>query len=160
VPSPTNQIGNLEVVSDAVDAGFLSVLNDRMRRIGTALANVVTSSTSSASSGGSAGITQVTLTVPGTLGVESDAAPSLTLPVAFAPSQAVLLLKTAPIGASVIVQLFASGVVWGPALTASGLSVSASVAGYPAIAKDALLRLDITSCGTTFPGADLTLELR
>jgi hypothetical protein len=163
VPSQTNQIGNLEVVSSAVDAGFLAVLNDRMRRIGSALANVVTSSGSSGTSGsgGSSGsVTQVTLTVPGTLGVESDAAPSLTLPVSFAPSRMVLLLKTAPIGAPVVVQLFAGGAVWGPALTASGLSVTAAVSGYPAIAANALLRLDITSCGTTFPGADLTFELR
>lgn len=161
MPSKTNSIGNLEVISSAVDPGFLASLNDKMRQIQNALASAaVTTTTTTTTTSGGGSITQVTLTVPGTLGVESDAAPSLTLPVAFSPSQMVLLLKQAPIGASVTVQLFAAGNAWGPSLTASGLSVTANVASVPPIPANALLRLDITACGTTFPGADVTLELR
>jgi len=159
MPSSANSTGNLEIPQANVDGGFLQVLNDRLRRIGTKLATVTTTTTTTTSSSGNA-ISQATLAVPGTLGVQSDAAPSLTLPSAFQPSQAVVLLKTAPIGASVVVQLFVGGAAWGPQLTASGLSVTTDVSSYPAISANALIRLDIIGCGTTFPGADLTLELR
>jgi hypothetical protein len=45
MPSKTNAVGNLEVQSSAVDAGFLAALNDRLRRIGSVLGGAASSTT-------------------------------------------------------------------------------------------------------------------
>ena len=156
MPTLKDSIGNLQLAS--LD---LPTLNDRMRRIGKALAAQDSSTTGSgSSSGGVSAISQIILFVPGTLGVESGAAPLVTLPADKSFSAMVLILGTLPVGGSVTVQIHANGAAWGPAATASGQVTRFDVSSYPAIAKDALIRLDLTSVGLTFPGADLTCELR
>ena len=161
MPTLKDSIGNLQLAS--LD---LPTLNDRMRRIGKALAAQDSSTTGSgSSSGGVSAISQIILFVPGTLGVESGAAPLVTLPADKSFSTMVLILGTLPIGGGVTVQLYVDGNAWGPAATASGRVTKFDVSTYPQLSKDALLRLDVTSVpaalsGVSFPGADLTLELR
>ena len=157
MPTIKDSIGNLQLAT--LD---LPTLNDRMRRIGGALTALDSGSTSGSGGSGSsvAAIAQIILTVPGTLGVEGGAAPLLTLPAAKKFSTMVLILGTLPIGGAVTAQIYVNGTAWGPAATASGRVTKFDVSSYPQIAADALLRLDVTSVPTTFPGADLTLEIR
>ena len=156
MPAKSNSIGNLEI--PALDLG---TVNDRMRRIGDTLASLTgNSAPGGASVSSGATISQLVLTVPGILAVESKAAPLVTLPVAKAFTSLVLILGTVPVGGAVTVQLFANGAAWGPVVTATGQITTVDVSSYPAISKDALIRLDITSVPTTFPGADMTFELR
>jgi len=71
----------------------------------------------------------------------------------------------AAIRGGVTIQLLANGAAWGPALTMSNLSTKVDVSSCPAIAADALIRQDITGVpallsGISFPGEDVTLQLR
>jgi hypothetical protein len=105
-------------------------------------------------------VSQVVFFVPGTLGILSDAAPALTLPQDRRFSKVVALLKQAPQGAPVTAQLYVNGQKWGPQISLNGASATQSLSNAGPIAADQVIRLDITSVGTTFPGADLTVILR
>ena len=68
MPSDKNSIGNLEVQNQTVDANFLAALNDRMRRIGSAINTAVSGSTGPAGPAGPPGpagsVVSVGLTAP------------------------------------------------------------------------------------------------
>lgn len=160
MPTNSDSIGNLQLPSLELDT-----LNDRMRRIGQALLKAGLSTGSDTSGSTVSSISQIVLTVPGILAVQSGAAPLITMPAAKAFTKMVMILGTLPIGGAVVIQLFANGAAWGPSATATGQVTPFDVSSYPAIAQDALVRLDITSVpallsGVSYPGAELTLELR
>ena len=151
MPSTSNSIGSLQLPTLDLDT-----LNDRMRRIGRALGSNEGSNQNSAAGT----VSQVVLTYPDTLGVKSGIAPLITLPAAKQFSELVIILEQLPIGGPVVVQFFADGAAWGPSVTATGQITTVDVSSYPAIAKDALLRLDVTSVPSSFPGAGMTFQLR
>jgi hypothetical protein len=162
MPSSSNSTGNLEI-----SALSLPVLNDRLRRIGTILGALTGSSTVSSGSTASGSVNQIVLTVPGILAIQSNVAPILELAAAQTFSTIVALVKTAPIGSPITLQLYVSGAAWGPVVTiaAGALSGSGSISGAGPIPANAIIRLDITGVGATltgvsFPGSDLTVLVR
>lgn len=158
--NPTNSAGSLEINDSTVSQQFLTRLNDRMRRIALALPSATsTGSSGSSSSSGSTSGKQLFLCVPGTLAIQSNAAPAIELASTTAFSQIVMLLKQAPQGGSVVVQLYVAAAAWGPSVTLSSTSVTQSITAA-AIPANAIIRLDITGVGLTFGGSDLTVILR
>jgi hypothetical protein len=161
MPSDFNSVGDLQLKK--ID---LPTLNERMRRISKALKDTPTENPAApASTSTTSTVSQIVLTVPDILAVESGAAALVTTPAKFQPTKGIIILSILPIGGSVTVQLFTNGTAWGPALSASGQITMADVSAFPPIPQDALLRLDITSVpalltGVSFPGAGLTFELR
>ena len=158
--NPKNQLGDLSVNDPDVSQSFLLKLNDRLRRISQIISggNTTINNNNNTTIGGG-GASEVVLTVPGVIGVESDAAPAITLGSQTSFSTVVLLLKQAPQGANVTVQLYVAGATWGGPLSMNGTSASFTAAGG-SIAANAIIRLDITGVGTTYPGSDLTVILR
>ena len=138
-------------------AQLLPPLNDRMRQIEqmTGSTSAVAKATGSATS--DAG--QVVLSVPGTLGMQSNAAPLLTFASAVTPAGLVGLLKQTAIGAAVSAQLMVAGVPY-VTLTIPAGQTQVSIPGAGTIAGGALVTLNITSVGTTFPGAGLSIILQ
>ena len=156
----TGAIGSLEIIDSSVPAGFQQKLNDRLRKIAAYIGSANGSSSTGGSSSSSVG--QIEFAVPGILAVQSDVAPVLTLPAARTFSKLLVFLKIAPIGGSFTVQLYVNGSAWGPSVSiaAGAKSASANVSGTAAIPADQIIRLDVTACGTTYPGSDLTVMLR
>ncbi|HTB10936.1 MAG TPA: hypothetical protein VK752_05170 [Bryobacteraceae bacterium] len=113
-----------------------------------------TGSTSTTSSAG-----QVVFSVPGTLGMQSNAAPLVTFANAVTPSGLVALLKVAAIGAAVSAQLMVAGVSYAT-LTIPAGQTQVSIPGAGAIAANALVTLNLISVGTTFPGSGLSVILQ
>lgn len=171
MPRNQNATGTLEIVTNDVPATFSQQLNDRLRRIQLALSQLTSSSTSSGGGGSSTSTTgtisgELILTVPGTLAVESNAAPALILPANTSFSTITLLVKQAPQGAPIEAQLYVAGAAWGPVLSIAENTTQASftLSAPTPIAANALIRLDITQVGATltgqsFPGSDLTVML-
>jgi hypothetical protein len=164
MPSNSNSTGSLEVSSLS-----LPVLNDRLRRIGSILSSLTggTTSSSTTSTTASASVNQIVLTVPGILAVQSNVAPILELASSQTFKTIVALVKIAPIGSPITVQLYVNGAEWGPVVTiaAGAFSGSASISGAGPIAANAPIRLDITGVGATltgvsYPGSDLTVLVR
>src|SRR3712207_4227769 len=92
---------NLDLPHDlkATDPRFIETLNDRLRRLTSG--SGATTVTASASSGPSTLI----LSVPGTLGIASDVAPSVSMATARTCSGFVALVKQAPTGADLEVSI-------------------------------------------------------
>jgi hypothetical protein len=153
----SNNIGSLEVVDPNLPASVQSKLNDRMRRIQQAIAGFSTRSGANSASG----VEQIVLFVPGTLAISSNLAPALTLGVTQSFSTIVALVKTAPSGTgSLTLQIYVNGVVWGPSVSLTSTSVTATISPALSIPASQIIRLDITAVGGTNPGADLTVILR
>jgi hypothetical protein len=70
------------------------------------------------------------------------------------------VVKSAPVGADLTFEILAGGVLWMTLTIAAGTtSVEASAVQLSAaavIAVNAIVTLDITAVGTTFPGGDLS----
>ena len=107
----------------------------------------------------SAGGSEIVLSVPGTLGIRSNAAPLVTLATAETVTSIAAMVKTAPSGAGLTLAVSAAGTSIGTVTIADG-AVMASVSLSAAVAADTLITLDITQVGSTFPGADLTVLVR
>lgn len=127
---------------------LIRLVNERMRRLA-----------SLASTGGTSGSSAnvLLLTVPGTLSTRSNAAPLVQLPAMRAIAGLTALVKQAPAGGSLDLQLYAAGSAVASISVADGqtsaeASVNAVIVG--------LVTLDITGVGSTFPGSDLTLVVR
>lgn len=103
---------------------------------------------------------EVVLSVPGTIGIRSNAAPLVTISTAQSASQIVALLKQAPVGADAQIRVLAAGVVIGQPLTIPAGTLSASQTLTAPVDADALITLDVLAVGSTFPGSDLTVLLR
>jgi len=163
MPVNTSETGSLEINDPNLPPSVQTKLNDRLRRIGRFIGTVSSGSGPGPGPGGGGGSasfgTQLVFTVPGTLAIESGAAPLLMLPSSVQFSQAVLLLNQAPQGGAVTVQLYVNGAAWGTALSISATSQTVSLSAG-AIAANQSIRLDITNVGLAFPGMDLTLLLR
>ena len=101
------------------------------------------------------------LSVPGTLSIRSDAAPLVSLPEAKTPTGVVALVKQAPAGADLTCELAVAGSEWASVTIPDGeTEARLGGSGLRQIGADQLIVLDITSVGTTFPGADLTVMIR
>lgn len=139
------------------------VLNEKLRRIqselegtastGTAAATVATASSSAAGQ-------EIVLSVPGTLAIRSNAAALVSLPAARNVSEIVAVVKQAAAGGDLNLALFADGAAWATLKIAAGGKTATAAAKSLALAKNALVTLDITGVGLTFPGADLTVMIR
>ena len=140
----------------------LAALNERFLVISSLLGNGAAVSppsaqasarpTATVSSGG-----EVVLSVPGTLGIQTNAAPLVSLRAAVTPVSLVALLKQAPQGAPVTIQVCVGGANWATLAIANGAVSATSPAGLGAIAAGALVTLNITTVGTVFPGSDLSV---
>jgi len=133
---------------------LVATINDRLRRLQAATSAVTLPGRATV-----AAPAELVLAVPGVLGVTSSAAPLVSLAAVAQPRKIVALVKTAPAGAALTVQVLAGGSQVGLVTIAAG-STSASMMGGTAIQPDAVITLAITSVGTTFPGADLTVMVR
>jgi hypothetical protein len=114
-------------------------------------------------------ISAVSLSVQGTLAIGSDLAPRVAPLNAVTAAAVTVFVKTAPTGADIVLDIsylnLKSGAwtVW-MKLTLAALSTSVNATGPQITAATTLpaaapIRLDITACGTTFPGADLTVQV-
>lgn len=105
---------------------------------------------------------QFNLQVEGTLGVVNDAAPLLVVQNDLSVRDVFARVKIPPVGADVVVEVRADGVLLATLTISDGASSSASVNGaeLPPLSQESSLSLDLVGVGTTFPGADLTVTLR
>jgi hypothetical protein len=118
-------------------------------------------STPAAPASAAAGKRQLVLTVPGTLGIGSNLAPLVMLDEARSPRELVALVKQAPVGEDLKIEIGLDGAKWAEPVIRDGQTRGTlSAAGLGAIGADKPLTLSITSTGSTFPGADLTLLIR
>lgn len=139
----------------ASDPEFLALLNDRLRRLSSSASGSAT-----VSGGGGTGVTQLTLTVPGTLAIQADAAPHVALSGRRAVSEVVVLVKEAPLGADLEVEVMA-GVRSLVAVTVpAGATAASAASAGGAIAADEVVRVRLNAVGTSFPGADLSVLIR
>ncbi len=113
-----------------------------------------------------AGTATPTFTVVGTLTVGTDVAPLIIAPFALTIKKAFARVKTAPAGASIIVDINKNGTsIWATTqanrLTIAAAANSASQASFDttSIAEGDYLTLDVDQVGSTIAGADLTVEL-
>ena len=134
---------------------LVATINDRLRRLQAATSAVTLPGRATSA----AAPAELVLAVPGVLGVTSSAAPLVSLAAVAQPRKILALVKTAPAGAALTVQVLAGGSQVGLVTIAAG-STSASMTGGTVIPPDTVITLAITSVGTTFPGADLTVMLR
>lgn len=112
-------------------------------------------------SGSTASHGTLILTVPGVLAIQSQAAALVQLSSDTVFTSAVALLKQAPVGAALTLNVSAGGNVLGSATVGDGkTTASVDASGWKAAAKNTTITVDLTAVGLTFPGADLTLELQ
>jgi len=138
---------------------LIRALNDRFRRVSGAASASGAASTSVATAGAT-GLAAVVLTVPGTLGIQSSAAPLVSLAADTQPVSLVALVKQAPVGGPVLVKLAtATGLAIG-AVTIPDGAATATGGSLAKIPANVAVVLSITGVGLTFPGADLTVMVR
>jgi hypothetical protein len=99
-------------------------------------------------------------TVPGTIGIRSNAAPLIQAPDALTFSTAVALVKQAPAGAAINVIVRDAGNAIGTVTIAAGATSGSVTLSSGSVSAGDLLTIDITTVGTTFPGSDLTVQLQ
>jgi hypothetical protein len=108
---------------------------------------------------------QLSIQVEGYLAVQTDAAPPLVIDQAHAARDIFAVVRQAPSGGAVTLQLRQGSTVWVSLTIADGATVSNVVSGFglPPLAADAHLALDVTgvpgSAGT-LPGRDLSVTVR
>ena len=103
--------------------------------------------------------TQVVLSVPGTLAIESNAAQLISFKEARKVVEVELLVKRAPVGGSLDVRILVDGAPMSTVTLLAGQTAVKSATGF-AIAAGKPVRIDILSVGLTFGGADLSVILR
>lgn len=148
---------NLELPLAYSDADFDRLMNERLRRIAELLGGGTGSTP--AQLVGASGATTLILAVAGTLSIRSNAA----LLVAF-PSQRTFtsitgLLKRAAAGGDVVARLLIAGAEKAALNVPAGATAATLNMGNVTVAAGALVTVDITSVGSSFPGADLTLMI-
>lgn len=102
---------------------------------------------------------QVVLPVPGTVAIESNASTLVNYAEARTVSQIELLAKQAPIGGNLEVRVLVDGTTVATVTLAAGQTNVRSSVSF-SIGAQKQVRVDITSVGITFPGADLSVILR
>lgn len=138
---------------------LVAAINDRLRRLETFAVQASSAGAAPAAASKASGPTELVLAVPGTLGIMSSAAPLVSLAADATPSEIVALVKTAPLGAALTLKVLAGSTPVGIVVIGAG-AVTASVSGGAKIPAEAVITLGITTVGTTFPGADLTVMVR
>jgi hypothetical protein len=122
-----------------------------------AAAAQVTNVTTSSSSG-STGTGTLILSVPGTLAIESNAAQLVQFSSGVTWKTATALVKKAPAGAAITVQVSAGSAVLGTVTVADGAFSGAASVSWT-LPANTLLIVDVVGVGLTYGGSDLTLEL-
>ncbi len=113
-----------------------------------------------------AGTATPTFTIVGTLVVGTDLTPLLIAPIALTIKKAFARIKTAPAGASIIIDINKNGTsIWAVnqanRLTIAAAANSATQTSFDtsSLAEGDYLTLDVDQVGSTTAGADLTVEL-
>lgn len=111
--------------------------------------------------------TTIVLTKPGTLAIATNVSLALLAPCALTIDHVRCYAKTAPTGASIIVDINKEGATIfttqgnRPTIPAASQKGNKSVApDVTSLAEGDTLTLDIDAVGTTIAGADLTVEIR
>ena len=103
----------------------------------------------------------VYMSVEGTLAIGSDLAPRVSLHKEAAAVAVRAEVKQAPVGADLVIKIYTDATLFMALTMAAGTTIieatQAELAAAPAIPEGAHIKLDITSTGTTFPGADLSV---
>jgi hypothetical protein len=141
------------IASGLTGDALIAAINDRLRRVQQAIQGVQDMIT--------VNLTEIVLSVPGTLAINSNAAPLVSLPSAGTPSAIVALIKTAPTGSGVTFAVYAGGstLIGTGTIAAGATSVTVST-GLAAIAANAVLTLAITAVGSGTAGSDLSILVR
>ncbi len=113
-----------------------------------------------------AGTATPTFSIVGTLSVGTDLAPLIIAPFALTILKAFARVKTAPTGASVIIDVNKNGTsIWATTqanrltIAAAALSASQTAFDTTTLAEGDYLTIDVDQIGSTIAGADLTVEL-
>lgn len=146
---------------DAIEGGDAVSRSYADRRYLTARDQAATSAPAAAGSQAEARATQLDMTAPGILGIASSIAPLAILGERKSASDIVALVKQAPSGADLRVEIAVDGERWAEVAIANGETLGTLAgAGLAAIGADTVISLGVTSTGTVFPGADLTVSIR
>jgi hypothetical protein len=97
--------------------------------------------------------------VPGAIGIESVAAPLVSLPASQTPASIVALLEQPSAGGNVQLQLYAGTAPVGAVTIPAGALTASSAAGVT-IPAGAVITLAIVAVGLTYPGSGLTVMVR
>lgn len=112
--------------------------------------------------GGTGTLPLFSFSVDGTLAIEADACPALTLPATITPSGLLATVKTAPVGHDLDFSLWVGSVLWMSftiyAGSTSATATSSQLTGKP-ITGGQNIRLSIDNVGSTTPGSDLSVIL-
>lgn len=157
----------LEIPSNpAVDAGFQRALSDSLRQIARQFDALSTGGgvrVQTKRRGGAFTVNgaELVLSMPGTLAIMSNAAPLVSLAADTTPTEIVALVKQAPLGGKIQVQLNVDGAKYGLVEIAEN-QTSGDVSGssFAAIGADKLITLDVAAVGLAFPGSDLSVIVR
>ncbi|MBI2680999.1 MAG: hypothetical protein HYX25_08350, partial [Candidatus Solibacter usitatus] len=105
---------------------------------------------------------QYSFQLEGFLAVEAGATPDLGIEATHAARDVYAIVRAAPVGAAIQLQLNQNGTPYCTVTIADGATQSTSVGGFglPVLSIGARMSLDIVSVGTTTPGADLTVVIR
>jgi hypothetical protein len=129
------------------------LLNERLRKLAASASGATASRVSTAA------VEQLALHVPFVLAIEAAAAPLAELPADMRFREVSARVKQAPAGGSLKAEVKAGGAtVASITIPAGALSAIQPVSGT--LPGKTEIRLDITSVGLTFPGADLTVIVR
>lgn len=139
-----------EVITD-FDAKSVPVLNEELREIRGKLPKQNTQTKT------------LLWYVGGDLEVETNASARIDVPFSGTIIEATAQIKTAPTGASVIIDINKNGTtLWASGkLTITATSTSGSKTTFDAVSvnEDDYFTLDIDQIGSTLPGSDLTVQL-
>jgi len=108
---------------------------------------------------------QITIQVEGYMAVETDAAPPYQLETSYAARDISAIVREAPVGGDVVLQLQQNGTDYCQLTIPDGATASNSVNGFglPPLLVGSRLRLNVTSVPSvagTLPGRDLTVAVR
>ena len=102
---------------------------------------------------------RLTVSIPGTLAIGSDLGPSAFYTTSTTVKSVTAIVKTAPTGASLVMTIQQGAtVLFTCTIPAASTSCTAS-SGAQTVPANTRVVVNITAVGTTFPGADLTLQL-
>jgi len=104
---------------------------------------------------------QILLTAEGVLGIESDLVPPVTVQSGVAVRWVLAGVKAAPDGGKIVAAIKADGVMWATVTIPDGETQAAALDGLALapLAAGAVLSMDITSVGLTFPGERLGVTI-
>jgi len=116
---------------------------------------------------GSTGKVKTTLSfaITGTLATGTDKAPTLLAPCTLTISKVKVVVKTAPTGAALIVDVNKNGTTifttqgGRPSIAAGDLTDDSDTPDVTALAETDKITIDIDQVGSTIAGADLTVEV-